>query len=146
MGKIKNTASRRPHAVRTLICDIIVLLKLRHHVASRRIQDFLEAFFMFFLYKMWYLVVSKKKNPLLVWGWDRKIHHLWSLFVITPQASWCQSLILWMNFFYRTLMIDGFFYLSLMIDYYCLMQHCKAYRHITDHMIIECFASINGSR
>ena len=36
------------------------------------IQDFLEAFFMFFPYKMGYLVVSKKKNPLFVWGWDRK--------------------------------------------------------------------------
>ena len=33
------------------------------YVAPQRIQDFLEAFFMFFQYKMMYLVVSKKKNP-----------------------------------------------------------------------------------
>ena len=29
-------------------CDAIVFLKLCHHIASRRIQDFLEVFFMFF--------------------------------------------------------------------------------------------------
>ena len=43
----KRTAARRPHAGRTSIRDVIVMLKLRHHVASRRIQDFLEAFFIF---------------------------------------------------------------------------------------------------
>ena len=37
------------------------------------------------------LSVSKKKNTLFVWGWDRKIHPSWSPFVITQQASWCQS-------------------------------------------------------
>ena len=41
----------------------------------------------FFQYKMRYLVVNKKKNPLFVWGWDSKICPLWSLFVITRQAS-----------------------------------------------------------
>ena len=46
------------------ISDIIVMLKWRHHVAFQWIQDFMEAFFMFFFqYEMWYLVVSKKKNP-----------------------------------------------------------------------------------
>ena len=30
----------------------------------RRIQDFLEVFFMFFKYKMRYLVVNKKKYPI----------------------------------------------------------------------------------
>ena len=44
------------------------MLKWRHHVASQRFQDFLVSFFMFFRYKMRYSVVSKKKNPLFVWG------------------------------------------------------------------------------
>ena len=48
------------------ICDVIVMLKCCHHVTSQRIQDFLEAFFMFFQYKMWYLVVSNKTDPLFV--------------------------------------------------------------------------------
>ena len=59
---------------------------------------FLEIFFMFFQYIMRYLVVSKKKNPLFVWGWDRNICPSWSLFVITRQASWCQLVILWTDF------------------------------------------------
>ena len=59
---------------RTSICNIIVMLKLCHHVTSQPIQGFLEVFFMFFQYKMQYLVVNKKKNPLFEWGWDRKIH------------------------------------------------------------------------
>ena len=36
------------------------------NVAFQRIQDFLEVFFMFFQYKMRYLVVGKKKNPLFL--------------------------------------------------------------------------------
>ena len=44
----KQTTARRPHAKRTSIHDVIVMLKIRHHVASQRIQDFLEIFFMFF--------------------------------------------------------------------------------------------------
>ena len=47
------------------MCGVIVMLKLRHHVTSQHIQDFLDVFFIFFQYKMRYLVVSKKKNPLL---------------------------------------------------------------------------------
>ena len=62
----KRTAARRPHAGRTSIRYVIVMLKLRHHVASQRIQDFLEVFGMVFQYQMRYLVVSKKKNPLIV--------------------------------------------------------------------------------
>ena len=58
----KRTAAHLPHAGRTSIRDVIVMLKLRHHVASQRIQDFLDVFFTFFQYKMRYLVVSKKKN------------------------------------------------------------------------------------
>ena len=42
----KRTAARRQHASRTLIRDVVVVL--RHHVPSQRIRDFLEVFFMFF--------------------------------------------------------------------------------------------------
>ena len=59
----KRTAARRPHAGRTSIRDVIVMLKLRHHVAYQRIQHFLEVFCMVFQYQMRYLVVSKKNNP-----------------------------------------------------------------------------------
>ena len=55
----KRIAAGQPQAGRTSICDVIV-----SH--SQRIQDFLEAFFMFSKYKMLYLVVSKKENPLFV--------------------------------------------------------------------------------
>ena len=79
--------SEQPHADRTSIRDVIVMLKWRHHVAFQRIQDFLEVFFTFFQYKKRYLMVSEKKNPLFVWGWDRKIRPSRSLFVITRQAS-----------------------------------------------------------
>ena len=40
----KRTAARRPDAGRRSIRDVIVILKWRQHVASQRIQDFLEAF------------------------------------------------------------------------------------------------------
>ena len=33
-----------------------------------------------------------------MWGWDRKICPSWSPFVITRQASWCQTVILWTDF------------------------------------------------
>ena len=65
LGKIKN---EQQHAGRTSICDIIVVLILRHHVASGLIQNFLEVFFMFFQYEMRYLVVSKKAK--------KRIHYL----------------------------------------------------------------------
>ena len=45
-------------------------------------SGFPEAFLHVFQYKMRYFVVSKKKNPYFVWGWDRKIcrvHRLSSL-------------------------------------------------------------------
>ena len=41
MEKIKKNAQRR-HACGTSICDVIVILKLHHHVASQHIQNFLE--------------------------------------------------------------------------------------------------------
>ena len=63
-GKDRNrTAARRLHAGRTSIRDVIVMLKLRHHVASQRIQDFLVIFFVFVQHKMRYLVMSKKNDP-----------------------------------------------------------------------------------
>ena len=71
-GKLQTTNNAQPHFGRTSTRDAIVMLKLRHHVASQRIQDFLEAFFHVIQYKMRYLVVSKKNNPLFVWGCDRK--------------------------------------------------------------------------
>ena len=53
---------------------------------SPRIQDFLEALFMFFQHKMRYLVVYKKSNQLFLSGWDRKISPLRSPCVITRQS------------------------------------------------------------
>ena len=47
---------------------------------------------------MRYLVVSKKKYPSWLWGWDRKICPSWSPIAITRQASWCQSVILRTDF------------------------------------------------
>ena len=96
--KKKETAARRPHAGRTSIRDVIVMLKLCHHVASQRIQDFLEVCFVFFQNEMRYLVVSKKNNALFVWGWERKHCPAWSPFIITCQASWCQSVVLGTEF------------------------------------------------
>ena len=90
----KRTITRRP----ALIGDIIVMLKCCHHVTLQQIHDFLEALFMFFQYKMWYLMVRKKKNSLFMWGWDRKISPLWLPFVISQQAWWCQLVILRMGF------------------------------------------------
>ena len=63
-GKDKNqTAALWPHADCTLICDVIVMLKWRHNVASSRIGDFLEAFFH----------VSNIKCD--IYWWERKIIH-----------------------------------------------------------------------
>ena len=45
LGKDKK---EQPHAGRTSIPDVIVMLKWLHHVASQHIQDFLEGFFEFF--------------------------------------------------------------------------------------------------
>ena len=51
-----------------------------------------------FKHKMRHLMVSKKKNPLFVWGWDRKIRPSGSLFAITRQGLWCQTVILGTDF------------------------------------------------
>ena len=55
-------------------------------------------FLQVFPISMMYLVVSRKKNPLFMWGWDRKIRPLRSPIVITQQTSWCQSVILVTDF------------------------------------------------
>ena len=36
---------------------------------------------------------NKKKNAWIVWWWDGKIRPLGSPFVITRQASWCQTVV-----------------------------------------------------
>ena len=50
--------------------NLIAMLKWRHHVLSHLsvFTNFLELF----KDKMWHVMVSKKMNPLFVWGWDRK--------------------------------------------------------------------------
>ena len=64
----KRTAARRPHAGRTSIRGVFEMFKLRFSANS----GFSGFFFHVFQYEMRYLGVSKKKNLLFVWGWDRK--------------------------------------------------------------------------
>ena len=96
----KRTVARRLHAGRTSISgDVIVMLKLHHHVASQRIQNFLEAFLCFFQYVIRYLVVSKKKNLSLA---ITVCHHSASLVMSIGDPR--------VGFFYPTLtlMMDSF--------------------------------------
>ena len=89
MGKIKKrTAVLLPNAGPASICDIIVMLKWRHHVASKPYSCF---FFNL-------MVSKKKKNPFFVWWLDRKIYPFQLPIVITLQASWCQLVILRTDF------------------------------------------------
>ena len=54
VGNIKKqTFARRPHVGRTSIRVVIVMLKIRHHVAFHCIQDFLEVFFSCFSNIKW---------------------------------------------------------------------------------------------
>ena len=79
-NKKKRTATRRPYAGRTLVFDIIVMLKWRNHVASQRVEDFLEVYPRF-SNKNEVLRGEQEKNPLFVWGCDRKPvcrDHQWS--------------------------------------------------------------------
>ena len=79
------------------------MLKLRHHVASRRTQDVLEAFFMFFQYKMRYLVVRKRIHYLCEDGIE-KIHPSLAITVIHHSASLVMPISdPWDRFFYPTL-------------------------------------------
>ena len=85
-------------------CDVIVMLNYvtMSHVCHISVYSgFSGRLFSCFSNIKWgiyYLVMSKKKNPLFVWGWDRKICPSQSPFVITWQASWCQSVILGTDF------------------------------------------------
>ena len=80
---LEKNENELPHVGRTSVRDVLWIMKWRHHIAYECIHDFLEVFLMFFQFKMRYLVVNKKKNPLFVWGWDKKIypadHHFSSL-------------------------------------------------------------------
>ena len=63
-GKDKN---EQLHAGYTSIIDVIIILKLRHHVTFQRIQVFLVAFFIFFEDKMRNLYSGEQeKKPLPV--------------------------------------------------------------------------------
>ena len=82
--------------------------EIRHMLASQHIQELQEVFLKI---KMLYLLVNKKKNHLLVRGWDRKMslmitvcHHLASL--VMPISNPRH------RFFYTTL--------TLMVDSYIL--------------------------
>ena len=63
MGRKESNQTKK---TKTSFHDFIAMIKCHHHVASQRIQDFLEAFCIFYQYKMRYLVVSKNKHPLFV--------------------------------------------------------------------------------
>ena len=67
------------------------------HLSVFRI--FWNHFFMqVFPINMRYLAMSKKKNPLFVWGWDRKTRPSRLPFAITRRTSWCQSVIIGTDF------------------------------------------------
>ena len=74
-------------------------------------------FLMFIKYKMRYLIVRQKNNPLLVCELDRKIRPSRSPIVITRQASWCQSVILGTDYLFHPHTHDRFFY-------YCCCYFC----------------------
>ena len=96
VGKIKKrTAARWPHVPPWRHCNVKMTSPC---LISAYFKFSGNPFHGLFHYKSIYLVVSKKKNPLFVWWWDRKICPSWSPSVITQQASWCQSLILGMDF------------------------------------------------
>ena len=71
--------------------DVIDMLKWRHHNMSH-LNAFRNFWVPFFQHKMWYLMVSKKKNPLFKWGCDRKPiprdHHLSSLSKPLDAKQW----------------------------------------------------------
>ena len=118
----KRTAACRLHAGHTSIRVVIVMLKWRHLVKSQCIQDFLEAFFMFFFqHKMRNLVGSKKKkNPIFVWGWKRKVPPL-TITVCHHSASLVMPI---------GVPQDGIFYptLTFMIDSYSPRCVLSGYR------------------
>ena len=108
-------ALRWPHVYPWRNCNVKMTSPCHIYVTSQHIQDFLEFLFSYFsnIKLEIYLVVSKKKNPLFVWEWDRKIPPSWSPIVITEQASWCQSVILGTDFLSNPHMYthDGFLFM-----------------------------------
>ena len=63
VGKLKN---EQPHVGRTLIRDVIVMLKSCHHVASQRILDLLEVFFHAFVIQNDIFSDEQENNPSFV--------------------------------------------------------------------------------
>ena len=69
------------------ICDVIVMLKLRHHVALPYSGFSGSLFHVFFSKENEVFSSEQENNPLFVRGWDRKIRPSSSPFIITAQAS-----------------------------------------------------------
>ena len=67
-------------------------------IASQCIQGILEAILIMLLKKKKKKIGEQENKPLCVWGQDRKICPSGSPFVITRQASCCQTAILGMDF------------------------------------------------
>ena len=113
-GKDKKwTVACWPHFVLWRHCNVKMTSPC-HNLSVFRI--FWKSFSCFLQYKMRCLVVSKKKNPLFVWGWDRKIRPSQSPIGIT-QTSLVMPI---------SAPRDGFFYLTLtlMIDSYISNNWC----------------------
>ena len=95
LGKnTKQTAARWPYADPWRHCNVNIASPCRISAYSRFSGRLLQAFFNIneVLYS------EQENNSSFVWGWDRKIRPSWSPFVITRQASWCQSVILVTDF------------------------------------------------
>ena len=82
VGKIK---VEQPNAGRMSIRDVIVMLNdvIMSFLSVFRI---FRSFFHVFPNKIEVFSGEQEKNPLFVWGWDRKICPTWSPFVITRQT------------------------------------------------------------
>ena len=83
------------HAHGRQVMPLLFLSDVIITFASQHIHKLLGAFLK---HKMRYLMQRKKKNPLFAWGWDRKVRPSRPPFVITRQASWCQTVILGTDF------------------------------------------------
>ena len=73
------------------------------------------------------LVLTKKKNPLFVWGWDRKICPSRLPIIITWHALWCQLVILW------TELMDTY-----ITTYMLVLDWYKPCIEIDNHYIVVC--------
>ena len=85
MGKIEN---KQPHAVGTLIRDVIVMLKcdMYMYAASNRNQDFLEVFFIFSQYKIGVSNGEQEKETIICVIMGKKNISL-AISVITRQVN-----------------------------------------------------------